>query len=174
LSGFDKGFVGGTNDNTGLTHIGAREYHAGFGRFVSVDPVMDLADPQQWNAYAYSNNSPVTFSDPTGLWCDSCNNGNGWDQVDGMKEWNLPPAGPTAEQIRYSVLVGTNTNPAYQPYIADVQVPTFEQLKQIRLPVIVMVLVIRMVIRSGIGLSIVVSGIVRRIRRSVTRSRVMV
>jgi hypothetical protein len=47
---------------------------------------MDLADPQQWNAYAYSNNSPVTFSDPTGLWCDSCNNGNGWDQVDEMKE----------------------------------------------------------------------------------------
>ena len=33
---------------------------------------MDLADPRQWNAYVYSNNSPITFSDPTGLYCDSC------------------------------------------------------------------------------------------------------
>ncbi|GAB2872444.1 polymorphic toxin-type HINT domain-containing protein [Lentzea nigeriaca] len=69
----DKGFVGGTLDNTGLTHIGAREYDPKLGRFISVDPVMDLADPRQWNAYVYSNNSPVTFSDPTGLYCDSCN-----------------------------------------------------------------------------------------------------
>ncbi|WP_423462376.1 RHS repeat-associated core domain-containing protein [Promicromonospora sp. MS192] len=37
------------------------------GSFVSVDPVMDLSDPQQWNAYAYANNNPVTWSDPTGL-----------------------------------------------------------------------------------------------------------
>ncbi len=69
----DKGFVGGTLDNTGLTHIGAREYDPIMGRFVSVDPVMDLADPRQWNAYVYSNSSPVTFSDPTGLYCDMCN-----------------------------------------------------------------------------------------------------
>jgi RHS repeat-associated protein len=66
----DKGFVGGTNDNTGLTHLGAREYDAGLGGFVSVDPVQDLTDPQQWNAYAYASNSPVTASDATGL-CDT-------------------------------------------------------------------------------------------------------
>ena len=58
LDRLDKGFVGGTNDNTGLTHIGAREYDPGLGRFVSVDPVMDLADPRQWNGYVYSNSSP--------------------------------------------------------------------------------------------------------------------
>jgi hypothetical protein len=28
---------------------------------------MDLADPQQWNAYSYASNTPVTMSDPTGL-----------------------------------------------------------------------------------------------------------
>jgi hypothetical protein len=33
---------------------------------------MDLGDPRQWNAYVYANNSPVSFSDPTGLYCDSC------------------------------------------------------------------------------------------------------
>ncbi|MFS8105240.1 hypothetical protein LFM09_49940, partial [Lentzea alba] len=53
--------------------MGAREYDPALGRFISVDPVMDLADPRQWNAYVYSNNSPVTFSDPTGLYCDMCN-----------------------------------------------------------------------------------------------------
>jgi RHS repeat-associated protein len=68
----DKGFVGGTLDNTGLTHIGAREYDPAIGRFVSVDPVMDTSDPQQWNGYAYANNSPVTYSDPTGLMPTSC------------------------------------------------------------------------------------------------------
>ncbi|WP_189145389.1 ricin-type beta-trefoil lectin domain protein [Streptomyces lacrimifluminis] len=55
---------------TGLTHIGAREYDQSTGRFVSADPIMDIADPLQMNGYAYSNNSPVSHSDPTGLWID--------------------------------------------------------------------------------------------------------
>lgn len=63
----DKGFVGGTKDNTGLTHLGAREYDPGIGRFISVDPLLDLADPQQWNGYVYANNNPATLSDPSGL-----------------------------------------------------------------------------------------------------------
>ncbi|GAA1393437.1 RHS repeat-associated core domain-containing protein [Catellatospora coxensis] len=62
-----KGFIGGTADASGLTHLGAREYDPSLGRFISVDPIMDLSDPQQWNAYVYSHNNPATFSDPTGL-----------------------------------------------------------------------------------------------------------
>ncbi|GLY07327.1 hypothetical protein Acsp01_77060 [Actinoplanes sp. NBRC 101535] len=65
-----KGFVGGDLDPTGLIHIGAREYDSALGRFVSVDPVQDLTDPQQWNAYVYANNSPITSSDPTGMLVD--------------------------------------------------------------------------------------------------------
>ncbi|WP_117211336.1 polymorphic toxin-type HINT domain-containing protein [Allorhizocola rhizosphaerae] len=67
-SAMDKGFVGGTNDNTGLTHLGAREYDSLIGRFISVDPVIDIKDPQQMNGYNYANNAPVTASDPDGLW----------------------------------------------------------------------------------------------------------
>ncbi len=62
-----KGFVGGELDPSGLTHLGAREYDPEIGRFISVDPLQDLMDPQQWNAYAYAGNNPITNSDPTGL-----------------------------------------------------------------------------------------------------------
>ncbi|MFC4110781.1 RHS repeat-associated core domain-containing protein [Micromonospora zhanjiangensis] len=56
-----------TSPDTGLTMVGVRAYDPAIGRFVSVDPIQDLADPQQWNGYAYANNSPVTLSDPSGL-----------------------------------------------------------------------------------------------------------
>ncbi|MEU0956940.1 polymorphic toxin-type HINT domain-containing protein [Streptomyces niveus] len=62
----EKGFVGGTQDPTGLTHLGARDYDTATGRFTSVDPVADFKDPQQINGYAYSSNNPVTFADPDG------------------------------------------------------------------------------------------------------------
>ncbi|MEH1129788.1 RHS repeat-associated core domain-containing protein [Micromonospora sp. CPCC 206061] len=62
-----KGFVGGTVDNTGLTHLGAREYDPSMGRFISVDPIVDFQDPQQIHGYSYGNNNPVTLSDPDGL-----------------------------------------------------------------------------------------------------------
>lgn len=75
--------VGIDDSKTGLTHIGAREYDAPAGRFISVDPVMDLTDPQQVNGYTYANNTPVSASDPSGLWCSSCNGGQGWTRPDG-------------------------------------------------------------------------------------------
>jgi RHS repeat-associated protein len=72
------GFVGGYKDPTGLIHLGAREYDQALGRFISVDPVQDMADPQQWNGYAYANNSPITNSDPTGLMAENGSGSGGW------------------------------------------------------------------------------------------------
>ncbi|MCC0576895.1 RHS repeat-associated core domain-containing protein [Streptomyces californicus] len=62
------GFVGGTVDaDTGLTRLGARDYDPATGRFLSVDPMVDYGEPATINPYAYSNNAPATFSDPSGL-----------------------------------------------------------------------------------------------------------
>jgi RHS repeat-associated protein len=61
-------FVGGTNEPTGLIHLGARMYDPTTGRFTSDDPVTETENPQQLNGYAYAYNNPTTFTDPTGLW----------------------------------------------------------------------------------------------------------
>ncbi|WP_329537073.1 RHS repeat-associated core domain-containing protein [Streptomyces sp. NBC_01450] len=80
----DKGFLGKPTDtDTGLTHIGAREYDPATGRFLSVDPVLAPDNHESLNGYAYANNTPVTLTDPTGLRPDgmcggassSCNGG---------------------------------------------------------------------------------------------------
>ncbi|WNF26844.1 RHS repeat-associated core domain-containing protein [Streptomyces sp. C11-1] len=71
----DRGFVGGTADPTGLTHLGAREYDPAMGRFLSVDPLILPGDPTQLNPYIYGNNNAATFSDPTGEAYEECVSG---------------------------------------------------------------------------------------------------
>ncbi|MFF4831563.1 RHS repeat-associated core domain-containing protein [Streptomyces sp. NPDC001315] len=74
----DKGFLGMSADaDTGLTHVGAREYDPSVGRFISIDPILDTSDPQSLNGYAYADNNPATFSDPSGLRLANCYGGYG-------------------------------------------------------------------------------------------------
>ncbi|MGV9557436.1 RHS repeat domain-containing protein [Streptomyces sp. NPDC003522] len=86
----DKGFLGKPADaDTGLTHVGAREYDPATGRFLSVDPVLAPEDHESLNGYAYANNTPVTKSDPSGLRpitdCErGCSDGNGGTYRDYM------------------------------------------------------------------------------------------
>jgi RHS repeat-associated protein len=68
----NRGFLNKPSGVTGLTVIGMRAYDPTIGRFVSVDPLQDVSKPQQWNAYSYANNAPVTSSDPTGMIPDDC------------------------------------------------------------------------------------------------------
>ncbi len=49
---------------TGLYHYRARNYHAGLGRFLEVDPARHLGG---MNLYAYVQNDPLNFLDPFGL-----------------------------------------------------------------------------------------------------------
>ncbi|WP_406206070.1 hypothetical protein OH807_32075 [Kitasatospora sp. NBC_01560] len=72
----DKGYVGGLKDDaTGFTNLGARQYQPTTGRFLSPDPLILPKDPQQWNAYVYSNNNPVNKTDPTGMALEECASG---------------------------------------------------------------------------------------------------
>ncbi|MEU5385602.1 polymorphic toxin-type HINT domain-containing protein [Kitasatospora cineracea] len=98
----DHGYVGGTKDDaTGLTNLGAREYQPTTGRFLSPDPLMTPANPQQWNGYAYSNNDPVNLSDPTGM-CPR-------DLCDGYGQNPAPAAPPAPDPGQDPVTVLLNT-----------------------------------------------------------------
>src|SRR5207247_2304839 len=64
----DRGFLGKVEDSsTGLDYLGARYYDPSIGRFLSPDPLADLANPQSLNPYSYALNNPVTHADPSGL-----------------------------------------------------------------------------------------------------------
>ena len=72
----DKGFLGDpTDSDTGLTHIGAREYDSTTGRFLSLDPLFNTDDPQSLNGYTYVDNNPATLLDPTGRGVEECMTG---------------------------------------------------------------------------------------------------
>ncbi|TCO55807.1 polymorphic toxin-type HINT domain-containing protein [Actinocrispum wychmicini] len=123
-----RGFVGGTQDpSTGLTHLGAREYDPGTGRFISVDPLVNFGDPQQLTGYGYANESPVTASDPTGLISNMCVDRCGGDvrpsspaNDDGIQVTEITPAiviyEDTSTGKRYvnSVAIGDNAPPTYE------------------------------------------------------------
>jgi len=73
FAGHWRDFLGAINvDNTEyIDYMHARHYDPYLGRFLSVDPVLgDPARPQSWNRYAYVQNNPMRYTDPTGksLW----------------------------------------------------------------------------------------------------------
>jgi RHS repeat-associated protein len=56
------------NDPHTLDYMHARSEMGTIGRFLSVDPVHgDTRKPQSWNRYSYVRNSPLNYTDPSGL-----------------------------------------------------------------------------------------------------------
>jgi RHS repeat-associated protein len=52
---------------SGLLYYGGRYYDPELGRFISPDPfVPEMFNPQSLNRYAYVNNNPVNYVDPSG------------------------------------------------------------------------------------------------------------
>jgi RHS repeat-associated protein len=57
-------------DATGLDYAWNRMYAATYGRFLQADPYRasaSITNPQSWNRYAYVENDPVNYHDPSGL-----------------------------------------------------------------------------------------------------------
>jgi len=64
----------------GLVHLQARYYDPRLGRFAAADTVVGEAyAPQAWNRYAYVQNNPLRFVDPTGHF---------WDEIGDFFEKN--------------------------------------------------------------------------------------
>ncbi|MFF6961716.1 RHS repeat-associated core domain-containing protein [Streptomyces sp. NPDC008317] len=125
----DKGFLGKTtDDSTGLTHVGAREYDPATGRFLSVDPLLDATDDQSLNGYTYADNNPASLSDPTG---ESLACGSGFEEAcphtpsqgrgDGADHTPVsPPKAPTVEnEALQRVLNDIYTKPKAKSWVGD-------------------------------------------------------
>ncbi|MCT9078970.1 ricin-type beta-trefoil lectin domain protein [Streptomyces fulvoviolaceus] len=102
-----EGYVGGSDDeSSGLVHLGAREYDPTTGRFLSPDPVLDLADPVQMNGYVYCENNPITYADPSGL-MSAADGGGGGDSYGGPSaselDWARSQLGMSVGDIIRSV-----------------------------------------------------------------------
>jgi len=68
FTGHERDLVAG--DGHTLDYMHARFYNSALGRFLSVDPELDLKktppSPQRWNRYSYVTNNPVGKLDPNG------------------------------------------------------------------------------------------------------------
>jgi RHS repeat-associated protein len=63
----NRGFLNDPSDqDTGLTGIGARQYDAALGVFVSPDPKLDTNAPQSMTGYGYGGDNPLMNIDATG------------------------------------------------------------------------------------------------------------
>src|SRR6202008_1609838 len=62
-------FTGKKRDSESSFHyFGARHYGGTTGRFLTTDPIGgELDNPQTLNRYAYVQNNPLKYTDPTGM-----------------------------------------------------------------------------------------------------------
>jgi RHS repeat-associated protein len=65
-------FTGKERDTeSGLDNFGKRYFGSSMGRFMTPDPLLNSGqpwNPQSWNRYAYTENNPLRYTDPTGLY----------------------------------------------------------------------------------------------------------
>jgi RHS repeat-associated protein len=77
---------------SGLDYFGARHMAPALGRFLSPDPANAGADgsiPQSWHGYSYVMNSPLVYTDPSGM--DPFNPGDDPCADDPLCGWDWPP-----------------------------------------------------------------------------------
>ena len=67
-----QGYTGHVGDSTGLVYMQARYYDPVIERFYSNDPV-GFKGVHSFNRYAYANNNPYKYKDPTGKSSEEAN-----------------------------------------------------------------------------------------------------
>jgi RHS repeat-associated protein len=100
----DRRFTGQrAHDELGLYYYQARWYDPVLGRFVQPDSIVSESQGvQAWDRYAYANNSPVRYTDPTGHWLDE-----GYGQCECGEEKTPQPTDPLKPS--YDFTLGGNT-----------------------------------------------------------------
>src|SRR5262249_46789507 len=85
--------IGQFADDSALSYLNARYYEGSRGQFLSEDPIFLadpkaqlLADPQSLNSYSYSDDNPITKSDPSGKfwWKEFYTDWNGYNRGQGL------------------------------------------------------------------------------------------
>ncbi len=70
FSYMDDPTTSGVTEGFGLMYYGARMYDPALGRFTSADTIIPSTQGVQgWDRYAYVNNNPIRYNDPTGHMC---------------------------------------------------------------------------------------------------------
>ena len=103
----------------GLYYYGARWYDSAAGRFIQADTMIPQQQGgQAWGRYAYTNNNPVRYTDPTGhRSCEedgyNCNTNNttatkqafglvvNWYFETGLQSQTFGPSEPITQEVRY-------------------------------------------------------------------------
>lgn len=123
-------FTGYERDNeSGIDFAQNRYYSGKHGRFTSVDPTLAsirLLDPQSFNRFAYIENDPLNYTDPSGLCIVNgvenkkpCANFSGQvyknpdgsfsnSDADGGKPYGGPPVTYDAYGVTYTITGGSN------------------------------------------------------------------
>ncbi|HEU5474693.1 MAG TPA: RHS repeat-associated core domain-containing protein [Actinophytocola sp.] len=119
------------NPTTGYTTIGARTYDPVLGRFLSVDPILDSANPQQWAGYTYANNNPTTLSDPSGLRPAGCEEFHLNCATGGTHMSSDPAEQARHEGLQAQAVIRANLSPKMAKPVTGkpLSKPTFEALK---------------------------------------------
>ena len=84
-SGTDRMYTGQVSDaaDTGLLFYNARYYDPALRLFTAADTIIpDPANPQTFNRYAYVNNNPIRFADPSGHETCDLETGVCWSDTD--------------------------------------------------------------------------------------------
>jgi RHS repeat-associated protein len=105
-----------------ITQLGAREYDPAIGRFLSVDPILEVGDTQAINGYAYTNNDPTNKTEGLGLrpTCDGGECGGGV----------ISQYSATQDQTARAHGDGTNCNPycdREDPYVSPAPAPGMDR-----------------------------------------------